>query len=240
MPTFPDMETITVSPFYFHRADIKPSVFVPMYWALYPPSEAEFEKLFRLGYIDAVEWMDKKGYRPPEGFQLPMWARTKPMLHSLVSGTRRQISSDSDESDEQIQIKPKESSPERRRKSALRTLKRRKPDHVQDGRTVISDFLDILVFVLVVLILKPVAFVLLYSELIVLTTIAMVKALLHDVLPTFSDRTREKAWQSLGLYLRSLLSPRNVARAFFGKRVPINEERLFQQSLVYRVLYFHI
>jgi hypothetical protein len=34
----------------FHRPSAQPSQFVPVWWAAYPPSREEFERLFRLGY----------------------------------------------------------------------------------------------------------------------------------------------------------------------------------------------
>ncbi|RLN80572.1 hypothetical protein BBJ28_00000171 [Nothophytophthora sp. Chile5] len=59
-PVFDD-KTVTVSPFYCTGADIKPSVYVPMWWALFPPGERDVEWLFDLGYEDALKWIVKKG-----------------------------------------------------------------------------------------------------------------------------------------------------------------------------------
>lgn len=42
--------TITITPFYFSRADIKPSQYVPIWWSAYPPSRKDFEWVFELGY----------------------------------------------------------------------------------------------------------------------------------------------------------------------------------------------
>ena len=44
-----DSETVTVSAFYCADADIRPSQYVPLWWALYPPRKEEFEWLFNLG-----------------------------------------------------------------------------------------------------------------------------------------------------------------------------------------------
>ena len=41
--------TLTVSAFYCANADIRPSQYVPIWWALYPPRKEEFEWLFNLG-----------------------------------------------------------------------------------------------------------------------------------------------------------------------------------------------
>mmetsp|Transcript_27264 Transcript_27264/g.35760 ORF Transcript_27264/g.35760 Transcript_27264/m.35760 type:complete len:404 (+) Transcript_27264:174-1385(+) len=55
--------TITVNPLYFWKADIKPSRYVPMHWAVLPPSNpSTIDWLFDLGYKDALEWMSKNGY----------------------------------------------------------------------------------------------------------------------------------------------------------------------------------
>lgn len=41
--------TITVCPFYSSRADIKPSRYLPPWWAFVPPSVAELDAVYRLG-----------------------------------------------------------------------------------------------------------------------------------------------------------------------------------------------
>ena len=45
--------TVTVSPFYCSSADIRPSRYVPLWWALYPPRRVDFEWIYSLGYDDA-------------------------------------------------------------------------------------------------------------------------------------------------------------------------------------------
>lgn len=59
-----DAKTITVSPFYCTNADIKPSRYVPMWWALYPPTQRDVEWLFDLGYEDGLNWVVKTGKVP--------------------------------------------------------------------------------------------------------------------------------------------------------------------------------
>ncbi|OWZ15696.1 Patatin-like phosphoLipase [Phytophthora megakarya] len=56
-----DHKTVTVSPFYCVGADIKPSVYVPMWWALIPPGVRDVEWLFDLGYEDGLKWIVKQG-----------------------------------------------------------------------------------------------------------------------------------------------------------------------------------
>ncbi|KAG2777010.1 hypothetical protein JG687_00017060 [Phytophthora cactorum] len=56
-----DEKTVTVSPFYCTGADIKPSVYVPMWWAMLPPRVRDVEWLFDLGYEDGLKWIVKNG-----------------------------------------------------------------------------------------------------------------------------------------------------------------------------------
>ncbi|KAG7385319.1 hypothetical protein PHYPSEUDO_001621 [Phytophthora pseudosyringae] len=56
-----DSKTVTVSPFYCVGADIKPSVYVPMWWAVVPPGVRDVEWLFDLGYEDGLKWIVKNG-----------------------------------------------------------------------------------------------------------------------------------------------------------------------------------
>lgn len=59
-PVF-DCHTVTVSPFYCTDASIKPSRYVPMWWAAFPPSARDVEWLFDLGYEDGLSWIVKSG-----------------------------------------------------------------------------------------------------------------------------------------------------------------------------------
>ncbi|KAJ0405052.1 hypothetical protein P43SY_001196 [Pythium insidiosum] len=52
---------LRLSPFYCTSADIKPSRYVPMWWALYPPTVRDVEWLFDLGYEDGLAWVAKTG-----------------------------------------------------------------------------------------------------------------------------------------------------------------------------------
>lgn len=56
-----DAKTVTVSPFYCTGADIKPSRYVPMWWALFPPGERDVQWLFDLGYEDGLKWIVMNG-----------------------------------------------------------------------------------------------------------------------------------------------------------------------------------
>ena len=57
-----DDQTVTVSPFYFSRADIKPSRYVPLWWGLLPPNDANtIDWLYHLGWIDGLSWLETRG-----------------------------------------------------------------------------------------------------------------------------------------------------------------------------------
>ncbi|CAH0476375.1 unnamed protein product [Peronospora belbahrii] len=57
-----DDKTVTVNPFYCTSADIKPSVYVPMWWALLPPGVHDVEWLFDLVYEDGLKWVVKNSH----------------------------------------------------------------------------------------------------------------------------------------------------------------------------------
>lgn len=57
-----DSSTITISPFYFSDTDIKPSRYVPLWWALFPPNNGEtVDWIYNLGYEDARRWFSSGG-----------------------------------------------------------------------------------------------------------------------------------------------------------------------------------
>ena len=62
-PGFDDLsddETITVSPFYFSECDIKPSRYVPFWWAIVPPNnDTTIDWIYALGYEDGLNYIDK-------------------------------------------------------------------------------------------------------------------------------------------------------------------------------------
>lgn len=72
------------------------------------------------------------------------------------------------------------------------------------------------------------------------TEIALLRALFHDVLPSFSGRTRRGAWARVAKYLRSIVSFSLLARALIGPTVVIDKDRLFDQSVVFRVMSFAV
>ncbi len=56
-----DENTVTVSPFYFSDVDIKPSRYVPLWWAFVPPNSPDtIDWLYNLGYEDGMKFIEKK------------------------------------------------------------------------------------------------------------------------------------------------------------------------------------
>ena len=51
---------VVVCPFYSSRADIRPSKYVPMWWAFFPPEPYKLKELYELGRKDAHTWADKQ------------------------------------------------------------------------------------------------------------------------------------------------------------------------------------
>ena len=58
---------VVVCPFYSSRADIRPSKYVPMWWAFFPPEPYKLKELFELGQKDAHTWADKQDETSPSG-----------------------------------------------------------------------------------------------------------------------------------------------------------------------------
>ncbi len=62
-----DDETITVSPFYFSDCDIRPSRYVPPWWAVVPPrNEDSVDWTYHLGYEDAINYMKRRKIPIPQ------------------------------------------------------------------------------------------------------------------------------------------------------------------------------
>lgn len=59
-----DENTITVSPFYFSDCDIKPSRYVPLWWCVIPPkSNDTIDWLYALGWDDCMAYIEKRGLK---------------------------------------------------------------------------------------------------------------------------------------------------------------------------------
>jgi hypothetical protein len=52
--------TVTVSPFHCSSSDIKPSRYIPFWWALIPPNSSEtVDWIYALGYEDGISYIEK-------------------------------------------------------------------------------------------------------------------------------------------------------------------------------------
>lgn len=61
-PVLEGEHTLTVSPFYFSDCDIKPSRYVPPWWAFLPPRSTDtIDWLYNLGWQDGMQYFDKIG-----------------------------------------------------------------------------------------------------------------------------------------------------------------------------------
>ena len=98
---------VVVCPFYSSRADIRPSKFVPIWWAFFPPEPYKLKELFELGYKDAHAWADKQEETSPEGS--PRGAENENENRNAfadekenknVEGEKRTFEKDSDDSDD--------------------------------------------------------------------------------------------------------------------------------------------
>ena len=59
-------DIVVICPFYSSRADIRPSKFVPIWWAFFPPEPYKLKELFELGVKDAHAWADKQEESTPD------------------------------------------------------------------------------------------------------------------------------------------------------------------------------
>jgi hypothetical protein len=90
-----DEHTVTISPFYCMHADIKPSQYVPLWWAVYPPGPEQIEWLYNLGKHDAYVFAKNSGYAaevtlvPPKPLESNPWRTSLGrFLGSLSKGNR--------------------------------------------------------------------------------------------------------------------------------------------------------
>lgn len=164
---------VTVSPFYFGDAHVKPSTVVPVWWGLRPPPRALHRQLFDLGYNDAIEFFTRAGYAPPQALE--------------------------------------------RRRPAVRRLRRGPLAFAKDA----------LFALLYLLVLRPVAVVLVYGELLTIAVVCFIHAL-------WSHHPRD--WAALYQDARGLVSARQFVGLLVSAAVPFNAARLSARSRLYRNL----
>ena len=246
--------TVTISPFYFSRADIKPSKFVPAWWALYPPRLEELDRLFTLGRVDALEWLERRGLTrsqtPPPNTPLASPPRSPAVQRKSAvaapGAVAIQVESDAGVvmeaaakklagvdgamvgEDDEVVPEPHLHFNVRHRPSPKGRLKARLGASVLLPETPLEPLetgvLDLLVLVLMFVVIKPIAFTLLYLELIG-------RAAFHIC---------TGAWQDWYQVTRSAVSGRMIARAIVGRSVPMNTDRLEKHSFIYRFFSYHL
>ena len=170
---------ITISPFYFTTADIRPTIFVPAWWGLYPPKRSWHHALFDVGYNSTLDHLLK---------------------HQLVApATLGDLFKPTTELEAAFQGGP-----------------------TQGGILAMSR--DMLVTLVYLVVCRPLAILLIYAEMLLMSIV-------HAVSSTL---TSNKRWTSLYGNLRNLVSLRVFLRLLFSRRIPINEARLAQSSSLYR------
>eukprot|EP00121_Abeoforma_whisleri_P010972 Awhi_evm1s10117 len=178
--------------------------------------------------------MTAKGYKPPKDYKPPNWVVPTEVVEEPLAPE----SANDEKTFDGIDIH--KLPPRLRRLPKNDILKYTKgPGKIQDSSFVSKLFTQIVDFwflCLIFLVFKPISYTLLYAELVGLAMWALLRAVFHDVLPTFSHRTRRSAWLLWFSYLRSLVSLRLFTRAVVGPSVEIHTDRLFDQSFVYRFL----
>ncbi|GLD96569.1 hypothetical protein PINS_up005252 [Pythium insidiosum] len=59
----PELPTVRISPQVSAvHSDIKPSRYVHPWWYIYPPAPEDVDWVYRLGYFDALQWLDANGF----------------------------------------------------------------------------------------------------------------------------------------------------------------------------------
>jgi hypothetical protein len=150
-----DENTVTVSPFYFSDCDIKPSRYVPLWWCVIPPKSPEtVDWLYSLGWEDCMAFIEKKGLDSEE---IPKTSDKK--------NTGQKVNSD-------------------KVKAHLESYKNSHPYDIQRKVSVhrflgynlgnmthdyVSFTMDFLLLVIFLLLLKPIALLLIYIELLIWT-----------------------------------------------------------------------
>lgn len=169
---------ITISPFYFANADIRPSQFIPVHWAFKPKNRARHSALFDLGYNDTIDFLVRKGYVA---------------AHHVAANTLR------------------------------------RPDPKAPRRGAFAIFRDLIFLLFSYILLRPIAIVVVYMEMIVVATYYFIKTFIYsssDAGATFVD------WFDTVV---NLFSPSVFLHMAVSPRIPVNERRLAKRSLSFRV-----
>jgi hypothetical protein len=153
-----DDDTLTVSPFYFSDADIKPSRYVPLWWSFFPPNSSNtVDWLYSLGWEDAMAYFDSRGI--PTEYHSPGLIRNTNSLSAPMKAAHpydipRQI-----------------------------TMRRLLGyDYTSITANIVMFILDFLLLLCFLLIFKPLALLLIYLELYVSVVVYALVAIIGEVL----------------------------------------------------------
>ena len=93
-----DADTITVSPFYFSDCDIRPSRYVPPWWAFIPPANTDtVDWIYNLGWNDALEYVKSRDIKWEPGSGSPRAQEKWPHLdESYILQQRRKEGREAD------------------------------------------------------------------------------------------------------------------------------------------------
>jgi len=166
-----DNQTVTVSAMYFSDADIKPSRYIPAWWAVYPPRREDFEWVFDLGYIDTIAWLERNGAHKTRkqgaihtGTRIPKTPEKQsysPSNACRLSRCREQFKN------------RQESQLDRHERSFKRFFGYR-----SIWRILPSKWFDKFILLLVTFLLRPLTFGLIYCEVVVVSVIFFFRAVL--------------------------------------------------------------
>lgn len=150
--------SLTVSPFYFSNCDIRPSRYVPVWWAFIPPKNADtVDWLYALGYNDAMEYFDKVG--------IPTTASLSPNRESLLTKSIK------------TKYHPYDTP---RQLSVYRFLGYDMAD-VYKNNHILSFLMDFSLAILFFAVWKPLALLLIYLELLILMIYSLSRVILFEV-----------------------------------------------------------
>jgi hypothetical protein len=160
-----DEHTITVSPFYFMNTDIKPSRYVPLWWALFPPnSPAAVDWVYELGYNDAVNWIHERAESQVE--------KQQQQLHKDNTKGATRARSNSFRNNSHAFDVPRQISMHRCLGVDVADL-----THAS-----VSVLLDFCLYLLLLLVWKPAAILMIYMELFVKVVMLVAASVLYELL----------------------------------------------------------
>jgi len=221
-------KTFTVSPFYFANADVKPSRYVPLWWAVYPPSADDFDWCFQLGFDDMLEGLKKKGIIPKS--------------HGASCSCKMCKMGNAGSS---VQMKPKlwkRGTPGHSSlKSAGQGIGMASMSRIL-GYGASSWLLDFLLLMFFICVWAPIAIWLIYVELFVMATVSFWTSL-FTLRPLLGggEGGSDHWMSSFDGYLSTAFSLRLLFKAvpLLGHFFTVDEQSLIQHSLIYR-LHIHL